>query len=294
MALTTELIHATADELHAQGIKPTQTNVRNALGGGSFTTISEALRTWRAEQETNAQLAEVVIPAEVSERTEILTAQIWELAQSIANERLAKDREALAHKETLMNAELSEYQSVIATLESEQTELLAQLDELTAVADDLRAKLAQSEQQTADKVNELALVKQELKTAQFTTIELDNRLKDISAKYDDKADKVERLTAELATIASEKTAVVDEISKLQASYTADKATLDSTIGELQARLSQMTVDNATLTGRADTLSEQLAKAESTNQAQSSRIIELSELVAELKATHTKDKRATRN
>ena len=62
MAITTEQIHATADQLASEGIKPTQTAVRERLGGGSFTTIVEALKTWRQEQHTTAQLAEVVLP----------------------------------------------------------------------------------------------------------------------------------------------------------------------------------------------------------------------------------------
>ena len=43
MALTTEQIHQTAQELTDQGINPTLANVRSALGGGSFTTIGEAI-----------------------------------------------------------------------------------------------------------------------------------------------------------------------------------------------------------------------------------------------------------
>lgn len=35
MALTTEQIHATAQELADQGINPTLANVRSALGGGN-------------------------------------------------------------------------------------------------------------------------------------------------------------------------------------------------------------------------------------------------------------------
>ena len=43
MAVTREQIFAVADELDAAGQKPTLAAVRKALGGGSFTTISEAM-----------------------------------------------------------------------------------------------------------------------------------------------------------------------------------------------------------------------------------------------------------
>lgn len=50
MTLTTDKIHETADMLSEQSIKPTLAEVRKALGGGSFTTISEAMKSWRQEQ----------------------------------------------------------------------------------------------------------------------------------------------------------------------------------------------------------------------------------------------------
>ncbi|NYM64138.1 DNA-binding protein, partial [Salmonella enterica] len=78
----------------------------------------EALRTWRQEQETVTQLQAVVIPQDITDRTQTLTAQIWETAQAIANERLAKEREALAHKEALLIGENDEMQKVVATLEN--------------------------------------------------------------------------------------------------------------------------------------------------------------------------------
>jgi hypothetical protein len=46
MPTTTE-IHAIADRLAATGQRPTLAAVRKELGGGSFTTISEAMKDWR-------------------------------------------------------------------------------------------------------------------------------------------------------------------------------------------------------------------------------------------------------
>ena len=46
MAISTADILAAADALAAQGKRPTLAAVRAALGGGSFSTIGEALKTW--------------------------------------------------------------------------------------------------------------------------------------------------------------------------------------------------------------------------------------------------------
>ena len=55
--LTVEEIHAAADGLDAQGLRPTLQAVRKALGRGSFTTISAAMSSWRPP-EANVMSAE--------------------------------------------------------------------------------------------------------------------------------------------------------------------------------------------------------------------------------------------
>ena len=62
MALTTEKIYAAADQLHADGVVPTQTKLREALGGGSFSTIGEALKSWKQAQQENEQLKRSDMP----------------------------------------------------------------------------------------------------------------------------------------------------------------------------------------------------------------------------------------
>ena len=47
MAITKDQIFAVADEIDAAGQNATLAAVRKALGGGSFTTISEGMTEWR-------------------------------------------------------------------------------------------------------------------------------------------------------------------------------------------------------------------------------------------------------
>ncbi|WP_045455743.1 DNA-binding protein, partial [Psychrobacter sp. JCM 18903] len=95
MAITTQQIHAIADQLHEQGIKPTLAEVRKALGGGSFTTISEAMKSWRQDNQQEEQLRQVELPSGIAERLQTLGADMWQTAIDIANDRLVKEREAL-------------------------------------------------------------------------------------------------------------------------------------------------------------------------------------------------------
>ena len=256
MAITREQILETASRLQAQGIKPTQTNVREALGGGSFTTIAEALREWRADQDQTAQLQQVVIPSDITDRTQVLIAQVWETAQTLANDRLVKEREALEHKEALINAEIDEANKVIETLENEQAELTAQLDTLTNDNSLLNGKN-----------NELESFNNSLNT-QLTTEKA--RSHQLQARLDEQIAKIEHLTAELATATANATTA--QVQATEHAQRADKAT---------AELKTLSIENAKLIGKSDTLAEQLAKSEALTATQAEKITSLSAQVARL-------------
>ena len=256
MAITREQILETASKLAEQGIKPTQTNVREALGGGSFTTISEVLREWRQEKDQTAQLQAVVIPADITDRTQVLIAQVWETAQSLANDRLIKEREALEHKEALINAEIDESNKIIETLENEQAELTTQLDTLN-----------NDNSLLITKNNELENLNNSLNT-QLTTEKA--RSHQLQGRLDEQIAKIERLTADLATA----TANATQATK-NAQEHAQRA--DQAIAELQA----VNIENARLQGKSDTLADQLTKSEALTANQAEKITSLSAQVARL-------------
>ena len=263
MAITREQILETASSLQAQGIKPTQTNVRESLGGGSFTTISEVLREWRQEQDQTAQLQAVVIPADITDRTQVLIAQVWETAQSLANDRLIKEREALEHKEALINAEIDESNKIIETLENEQAELTAQLDTLTNENSSLNTRNNELE----NIVNSLKTQLQAEKDRADQATAQNNQLQ---AKLDDQNAKIERLTADLAT-AKANANQATETAKEHAQR-ADQAT---------AELKTLTIENAKLIGKSDTLADQLTKSEALTATQAEKINLLTAQVAKL-------------
>ena len=290
MAITTEQIHATADQLASEGIKPTQTNVREKLGGGSFTTIAEALRTWRQEQETVTQLQAVVIPQDITDRTQTLTAQIWETAQAIANERLAKEREALAHKEALLIGENDEMQKVVATLESEQGELLAQLDEMN---NKNTAQAEQLEQEADNNRRQLEQIKQleiQLKAQQGRVDDLAERLEKQTNLNHQQAEKIERLTADLAAAQGENIHNIENI-ELLGNEIGEKR---KEIGELGNKIANLEINLASWQGKASIFEQQLTKAEALTSSQAEKIEKLTADLATAKATvgATKPKTAT--
>lgn len=279
MAITTEQIHAIADQLAQQGIKPTQTNVREALGGGSFTTIAEALRTWRQEQETVTQLQAVVIPQDITDRTQTLTAQIWETAQQLANERLAKEREALEHKEALMTAEVEEAQQIVKTIEAEQAELTAQLDELTNKATAGAEQLEQEQDHNRRQAEQIKQLETQLKAQQ-------ERADDLAKRLDQQADIIAQLTADKAKAEATATSQAEQLEQLRAERNKAQAEVKQEQAKTETHLkdlADLSGNFANIKGQNKTLSDQLTKAEALTQQQADKIEKLTAELATAKA-----------
>lgn len=297
MAITTEQIHATADQLASEGIKPTQAAVRERLGGGSFTTIAEALKTWRQEQHTTAQLAEVVLPNDLAERSHTLIAQLWETAQALANERLAKEREALEHKEALMTAEVEEAQQIVKTLEGEQAELTAQLDELNNKATSQAEQLEQEQDTNRRQAEQIKQLETQLTAQQERADDLAKRLDQQAEANKQQADIIAQLTADKAKAEATATAGADTIERLRAdlkqaneAYRAEQQKSESHLKDL----SGISANLANLQGQNKTLSEQLTKAEALTSSQADKIEKLTAELATAKATAgAKSSRATK-
>ena len=92
---TKQAIFETADRLVEAGKNPTLANVREAMGGGSFTTISQAMTEWKTKQAAETQTLKEAAPDAITSRVGELSAEIWAVAQEMANARLSNEREAL-------------------------------------------------------------------------------------------------------------------------------------------------------------------------------------------------------
>ncbi|MGO0063941.1 DNA-binding protein (plasmid) [Brevibacillus fluminis] len=122
-----EEILAAAEAIFAEGKEPTQVLVRERLGGGSFTTISAALKDWRAERKAPAAPIRETAPEALTELVDRVSGEIWALAQQIANERLKTEREAM--------------EAVRQQMEQQQQEAAAFADRLVEEVEQQRNKI---------------------------------------------------------------------------------------------------------------------------------------------------------
>lgn len=164
MALTNEQIFQAADDLAAAGQDPTLAAVRKALGGGSFTTISEAMKEWKASRRAAVAPIKEPPPPTIAERLEELGAEIWAAATEAASARLQAEREAL--------------ETVRADMERQQAEAAEMADQMSAEIDQLKARAADLEAANEKLRDELALAQQKVQTAEARYSEQGKRIDD--------------------------------------------------------------------------------------------------------------------
>ena len=136
--VTREAIFAAADEIAADGTRPTLDAVRQRVGG-SFTTLGPALRDWQAlrEEEARAKATPAsALPDPLLARLQELGSQLWTAAEQQAHARLQADRDRL-HTEQRQLADASR------SLEETADRLAQQVDQLRSRCTDLEAESAQ-------------------------------------------------------------------------------------------------------------------------------------------------------
>lgn len=173
--LTTDSIHAMADKLIAESKRPTLALLRQELGGGSYTTISEAMKLWREVKARNAITPIAPMPEDVITTINDAARQIWQTAMTVAENKLQSERDAL--KEARLEMEIAQNEAIEMAdqLDREVDQLKQKLDELTNkqnITSDENIKLK----------SELSDLKKDLATAQKVMSKLEKESKEANNK----------------------------------------------------------------------------------------------------------------
>lgn len=151
MAITQAQIFEVADRLDAEGVNPTLVAVRKALGSGSFSTLSEAMRVWRERRARRLPSSSNPIPELVRERLEELGTELWAHAEACANSHLARDREVWCLEQRRLDGELQE--------------AIQTADEVTCALDVARSRIDALEQAAEQFGREVAALERKLARA---------------------------------------------------------------------------------------------------------------------------------
>ena len=274
MAITTQDIHAAADRLAAEGQQPTLAAVRSSLGGGSFTTISEAMKVWKAAQQSVIAPIREAAPAAVAERMAEVAGEVWSIAQGMANDRLASEREAL----DAARQEMEQAQAEAAELADQ---LAGDLDTAKAVIEQQAQAAAlqagEIERQAADAArlnSALSVATTAASTAEASLAEVRTRVDQLSHMND--AERAERIAAEKRAGEAERQVAVLE-SRLEAALKAeDAANADAARLAEKAVAAEQALNNSKLENNrlSDSLSHQAELNSILKQQMGSRIVEL--------------------
>lgn len=131
MKTTKERIFEIADQMTQNNQNPTLAAVRKELGGGSYTTITEAMTEWRASRQAATAPLREPAPQAISERLDVLGAELWSVALELANSRLKADREALEAARVEMDRQQAEAAELADQLAGEIEQLRAENEKLT-------------------------------------------------------------------------------------------------------------------------------------------------------------------
>ena len=128
--MTREQVFKIAAELEAEGKKPTQKAVREALGGGSFSTINGFLAEYREHKENLDVLQTMEVPERLMDDAKVFVASFWQAANDLAQTENVALKERIATLESEIEEMRDEHQSVVEALEGEHAAAINELNEV--------------------------------------------------------------------------------------------------------------------------------------------------------------------
>lgn len=243
MAITKEDIYAAADALVAEGKNPTLANVRKALGGGSFTTISEGVAAWKEDRTAQPAPLQEPPPAAVAEKFSGLLAEVWAAALGMANARLASEREALE----AARVELEDERRQAAELAAQVS---ADLDQANQVRERLASELDAAVAAGIEQGEQLATVTKELADAQQRTALAEQSAKDNAHRADDLARALEAEQANAKALAERADQADQARAELRDSLASVRAELEASRAQAE-RADQARADAVRAAAEAD-------------------------------------------
>jgi len=229
MAISTQDIYAAADAIAADGNNPTLAAVRKALGGGSFTTISEAMKEWKAKHQAQTLAAPIreAAPASVSERLNVFGSEIWAIALEMANARLQSEREAL--------------ELVRQELEETQTEAIDLADQLNIEIEQAQTVITQQEKELIKAHEEKAELASQLEREKMTRLEAERKCEITEAAMVEVRHQVEDFKSEIKELRTEVSATTKKLGSTEAELSSALESMNQIQSELkkaQAALSE--------------------------------------------------------
>jgi hypothetical protein len=191
--VTDTMVFEVADRLTAAGEKVTNRAIWSAIGGGSMTTISQALRRWKDSQvlQVAQPIERAPLPATIIDVLHGAAAQLWDAALNETKSEL--DQLAQATNARVAEAQ-SERDDTLAELQSTAEEL----EQVKAERDGALAEIASRDHKLAANAIEITRLQAELNAQALATSEAAHRAETAEAARAELQARVEQITSLLA------------------------------------------------------------------------------------------------
>ena len=159
-----------ADAITTAGHEPTVPEIRDRIGGGSYSTIQKHLDAWRMARAARASAEIAPVPTQVAEMARQLAHEVWWRAKAEADAQFADER---------------------AAMERVRSEVEAARDDAVHAADELTAQLDQANEKIAN-------IHQALETSQADQQALRAEQAGLQARLADGRERIAELQCQLA------------------------------------------------------------------------------------------------
>lgn len=175
MAITKDDIFLAANELDALGQSPTLAAVRKHLGGGSFTTISEAMKEWKTKKTVKEAPFREPVPQAIEDHLSSFGSDIWDLAMMTASARLEAERQSM---ESSRIASETERQAAVELAD----QVIAELEELKHKTSAMETEHVKTQEIIEQLKSELVGAMERAASAQARAVEITHRADDLNAE----------------------------------------------------------------------------------------------------------------
>lgn len=261
-AITKEQVFEAADALSAAGMPTKVVDVRQKLGRGSFSTITEYMREWRQAHKAPVAPKKEELPQAILD----LAGRWWSAALGVATESLEAERQ-------LMDQQRQE-------MEEEQREAVAFADSLILEGEQLKENLKESDTLWANERSAHEATRNILQSTTGELIECRTSHEGMRERLEDFKQRADRYEAEFHKSEEE----MKKVMRREAEQESKISRLEGELEKLQAEMKHQVENLADELDRERAKSAEVAKAAEVDRAAAQAAqIELAKLQGELAA-----------
>lgn len=260
---TQEQVFEAADRLVAIGKEVTPTTLREALGGGSLTTIYRHLEAWEDTRKVMPAPASIPMPDAVR----LAFDQAWQAAANEAGKEIAAIREKADAEIKAANRRLEEAITAIGQLENEQQ---ADADRQEALENALARERELSHQALADAAARFAGLSATVEQMRNQIEELKGEMSQAHIKIEEVSTRERAKIEEAAKAKAEAARLVDTLAEVKKNsgevvnkLTASKQVMEAELSEARKEVRTLSEKLGKANGAADVLRTQVAEQQAT-------------------------------